>query len=229
MNSNYSIYTAMLLGGLASGFTHCVGMCGPFVTMQASANVQADQGKDFTELTRLKNSALLPYHLGRITTYTALAAITAYLSSHIMASIDMQWLVAFMLATSGVIFITYAIGASLPSLFKVKLKIPSFVERKAKPFFKNPRGLNGYILGLILGLLPCGMVFAAILAASSQGSVAVAIPAMMLFGIGTIPALFSISYGSSFLLSRFKLKNFQKFAIFISGIILITTAYNILY
>lgn len=230
IGSEYGIFSALLIAGLVSGFTHCAGMCGPFVVMQTNANMCHDQNENFTEFTRLKNSALLPYHMGRITTYMILSMVASYMSAHIMSFESMKWFSAILLGISGMLFITYAISNSKITLPGInKLKIPAYVEDKAKPLFQNPRGIRGYGLGMILGLIPCGMMIAAILAVSSTGNVATAATAMMLFGLGTIPGLFSVSYGSNFLLSKLKLKEVQSFVIFISGAILVTTAYGILF
>jgi hypothetical protein len=218
----------MLVGGLVSGFSHCSAMCGPFVVMQSSANMSVDQSEKFSEFTRLKNSALLPYHLGRITTYTILAAIAGYMSAQILAYDNMRWLSSMILAISGIIFISYVFWGSKIKSNILKSSISRLVEKYAKPFFSNPRGLNGYFLGVILGFIPCGMIYAAIMAVATTGSVLNSSIAMILFGLGTIPGLFSVSYGSKLLLNKFKIKNFQRVAIFVSGIVLLSTAYGII-
>lgn len=228
ISNEYSIYTALFLGGLISGFTHCAGMCGPFVVMQASSNMASDNSTKFGEFTRLKNSALLPYHLGRITTYTILAVIAAYLSAHILAFDGMKWFSGIMLAISGFIFLTYSVSGS-KKIFGFNLTIPEAIQKKASSFFQNPKGFNGYVLGFILGLIPCGMIISAIFAVSSTGNVLTAATAMLFFGLGTVPGLFSISYGSNFLFSKVNFKIFNKLAIFISGLVLVTTSVEILF
>jgi len=204
-------------------------MCGPFVVMQSSANISADSNEKFSEFTRLKNSALLPYHLGRISTYIMLGSIAAYLSSHILALESMKWFAAILLGLSGLLFVSYAISKNKKLFLGFNLKLPEILENKVKPFFKNPRGLNGFALGSILGLIPCGMIIGAIFAVSSTGNVSTAFLAMALFGLGTIPGLFSVSLGSNFLLSKFKFKKAQSVAMFVSGMFLLSTAIGIFY
>lgn len=212
----------MLLAGLTSGFSHCALMCGPFVVMQASSNMANDNSSKISEFTRLRNSALLPYHIGRIITYTMIAAIATIMSSQIMAISEMKLITFLMLLSSGIMFLIYALTGN-----KINFKIPSELENIVRPLFKNPRGFNGLVLGLLLGFIPCGMMFAAILAVSSFGDLGKSIPAILLFGLGTIPGLFSVSFGTNVILSKYNIKNFQKIAVFVGGIILITTAYNI--
>ncbi len=233
INSEYSIYSALFIAGLISGFTHCAGMCGPFVIMQTNANMAYDSSEKISELARMKNSALLPYHLGRASTYIILASVAAYLSSHILALPQMRWFAAIMLLLSSAIFVSYALSKNKKSIFGFKLQLPRALENKIKPLFKNPRGFNGFILGSVLGLIPCGMIISAIFAVSSTGSVVTAATAMALFSLGTIPGLFSVSYGGNYLISKIKLnqfkEKFQSLVIFVSGIILFDTAIAIIF
>src|SRR4030095_7428592 len=65
---------SLLLAGLAGSVVHCVGMCGPFVLGQVMADL--DHGPSaYGEWRRLCGAALLPYHLGRLTTYAALGSL----------------------------------------------------------------------------------------------------------------------------------------------------------
>lgn len=246
IGSERNIFLALFIAGLASGFTHCAAMCGPFVVMQTSENMIADCYSPVNEFTRLKKASLLPYHLGRITTYIILGSVAAYLSAHILAFDNMRWLSTLLLAISGITFITYALASvigvksfnplkSLP--FSSNIGVPSFIEDKAKPFFINPRGLNGYVLGFILGFIPCGMIVSVIFSVSALGNVIMAVFAMALFGVGTIFGLIAVAYGSDFFLSNYFLTAKKKLlfkivkssAIFISGLILLITSYNIIY
>ena len=62
LRSNAPLVLALFMAGLVGSAGHCAGMCGPFVLAQVGAR---------TQLNRLAGSALLPYHLGRGTTYIA--------------------------------------------------------------------------------------------------------------------------------------------------------------
>lgn len=57
--------------------------------------------------------------------------------------------------------------------------------------------LRGYSLGVLLGFMPCGLVVAALLAASSAATPAVAALAMAAFALGTVPALLGVSFGAT--------------------------------
>ena len=69
------LLASLFLAGLAVSASHCAGMCGPFVLAQVGTRLAAMPLQRATLLTRLSGMALLPYHLGRATTYTALGAV----------------------------------------------------------------------------------------------------------------------------------------------------------
>ena len=71
------LLASLFLAGLVGSATHCVGMCGPFVLAQTVARLEERPASDMREIHRLSGAALVPYHLGRATTYAGLGAIAA--------------------------------------------------------------------------------------------------------------------------------------------------------
>jgi sulfite exporter TauE/SafE len=67
----------LLLAGLAGSAMHCVPMCGPFVLGQVADRMARVPAVRLCELQRVRGGLLLPYHLGRITTYAGLGALAA--------------------------------------------------------------------------------------------------------------------------------------------------------
>ncbi len=67
-----NLIVALFLTGLLGSVSHCVGMCGPFVLAQAACRLEGIPASGMREWHRLSGGALLPYHLGRITTYAAM-------------------------------------------------------------------------------------------------------------------------------------------------------------
>jgi uncharacterized protein len=59
-------------------------------------------------------------------------------------------------------------------------------------------GRNKFLLGLALGLLPCGLVYAALLKAMDSAGAVPGALTMLAFGAGTSAALFAVGYGSGF-------------------------------
>lgn len=200
-----NILLTLFLAGLVSGLTHCAGMCGPFVAAQVQYG--SDGGNEYkseTMLQRLSGVALLPYHLGRMTTYMTLGVIAALLSKQILGTPLQHWLAVVFLAIAGGVFIMSALPKSklrtqdLHSHHGQVQLIARRLARIAKPLFAKPRGVSGYLLGALLGLLPCGVIFAALMVVATTGNPFSAALAMMLFTFGTLPALFFIGASSNF-------------------------------
>src|SRR5688500_12801742 len=70
------ISAALLVAGLAAGFSHCTAMCGPFVLTQIVGRSSPAGLPLPGVLRRLQGASLLPYHFGRMTTYSALGAVS---------------------------------------------------------------------------------------------------------------------------------------------------------
>ncbi|MCB9987863.1 MAG: sulfite exporter TauE/SafE family protein [Rhodospirillales bacterium] len=208
INLEDGLYLSLFLAGLVGGFTHCAGMCGPFVVAQACARAESCESdnenrshirhwkySDFF-MKRLANGLLLPYHLGRVTTYVGLAMIAAGVTNiAFMYSPYKDVMAAFLLCIAGFMFVVSALPALARYTSFKGISFPFLSQglaQLARPFFIDPRGWRGYVIGLLLGFLPCGLVMAALMAVSASGDVMTAAGAMVFFGLGTIPALFLV-------------------------------------
>ncbi len=80
---------------------------------------------------------------------------------------------------------------------------PSFFSRAAGRLLGLGTGANKLPLGLLMGFLPCGMVYAALLKAVETGSAVDGALSMLAFGVGTSGALLAIGFFSSAITSRF--------------------------
>ena len=104
---------SLFLAGLAGSLVHCVGMCGPFVLTQVIADADSSGRGDYGEWRRLAGGALAPYHLGRLTTYTALGAIAGAATAVFASTTGFAWLSATMLALAAVLMALQALGLAL--------------------------------------------------------------------------------------------------------------------
>jgi sulfite exporter TauE/SafE len=68
------------------------------------------------------------------------------------------------------------------------------MSRLAAPLFAAPTGLRGYALGLLLGFLPCGLLYGALAAAAASRDPLVGAAAMGAFAAGTAPALIAVAW-----------------------------------
>src|SRR5437763_314626 len=99
---------SLFVAGLAGSAVHCVGMCGPFVLGQIMGD--ADGATAYGEWRRLAGAALLPYHLGRLTTYTALGALAGAATALFASTMAFGWLSGGLLVVAACLMIAQALG-----------------------------------------------------------------------------------------------------------------------
>ncbi len=189
-NASGGLIAALFLSGLVGGFTHCAGMCGPFVLAQTGA------------LHRLSSVALLPYHAGRMTTYVALAVLTNTVVNLAFAASPLKTLIAApMLTLAGVIFLITAfprLGVLFPWAARLRISLPyKWVSAGTGSLLRDPGLLKRYSLGVLLGFMPCGLVLSALLAAGTAENAGHAALAMAAFTLGTVPALVMTAFGGN--------------------------------
>jgi uncharacterized protein len=185
-----SVYLLLFGSGLLGGAGHCVGMCGPLVAGFALALPD--------------RRAILPhalFSLGRVTTYAALGGAFGLSGSFVQvasAIAPYQNLLRFA-AGAAVVLMGLAVGGWIPGRSRIEgtgifgAAVSGVVRRAAET------GSPGaaFPLGLATGLLPCGLVYTALLAAARAGMEAASpaagfargFLAMAAFGAGTVPAL----------------------------------------
>ncbi|WP_417466229.1 sulfite exporter TauE/SafE family protein [Kordiimonas sp.] len=190
----------LFLGGLMGSATHCVGMCGPFVVAQT-----AHLPTSGTALAPARGFALIPYHLGRMTTYMALGILAASISG-LVFSVPIQRGIAFvLLCFAGLLFFFSAVPSVkarvvLPFWHKGLARLGQLIGRFATPFFKGATPLHRYALGLTLGFLPCGLLAAALMAVAATANPLSAAFGMAAFCVGTVPALVLSGIGGRYAL-----------------------------
>ena len=205
MNDLILFYPLLFLG-LTQSFSHCLAMCGPIVaTLTHHATYQNNIAE--ISLKKIKSYALLPYHFGRITTYTLTAGLLSYFRKTIDNYFSLQILQHFFLSLALLFFIyLFFQNCSKTKFDKYLLKINFFFTKNrffakinwlwqkfftkfSKKLINNPIGWQGYLLGLILGFIPCGLLYVAYSLTSSFNSPLLAMLGMLIFGLSTIPAL----------------------------------------
>ncbi len=221
-----AVISALFFMGLMGGFFHCSFMCGPFVASQVSNNLSNNSNKSFNEFSRIKGALLLPYHLGRITTYVLLGALIASIAGGFQ--LVWQGVTSWLLLIAGTLIILSVMPKN-KKIIPVKFtKITSYISKLSLPLMQNSTGKNGYFLGVLLGFLPCGMLYAAFSAAASTANPVYGGVAMLAFAVGTIPALFATGLFSTMAINSFKGKTqiITKGATALSGVWLCAIALN---
>jgi sulfite exporter TauE/SafE len=199
--------------GITSSFSHCIGMCGAIAMSQASARMISDlPGKNHGNIKKIVCCAAWEYYLGKAITYAILTALVIALGEAIKDNYLFKLFKNFFL----LLVILYFCISSLRvifSLFNRKLLIPKIPQ--IKPFinikiFKinlnlGQDSLSRLLIGVCLGLIPCGIVYSAVaVITANTKSIPLGVLAALVFGIGTFPGLFMISYSGNLILYRFK-------------------------
>ena len=204
---------AIALTGLLGGLGHCTGMCGPLVALagiklrerRASVTVAAgvaapglgteatttDSGRadarpgdsPHAGISRFMVGSTLAYHCARVVVYAALGAVVGSAGSLLGAASGVTTLGAVVSLDLGAAVLTLGLGyvGLLPSVAR---------ERGARWWggaaswaLRRP-GLSGpALLGAVNGLLPCGLVYGALLVSAGTGSTAGGALCMLAFGV----------------------------------------------
>jgi sulfite exporter TauE/SafE len=195
------ISTALLLG-LATTL-HCIGMCGSLVMAFGLRRVEAAASPRGPGFFRALTSHIM-LHAGRITTYAILGTIAAGIMlalNKVGVFVDVQKVVAFPL---GIAMIAAAIIIGLRAFGAPKgrqrerSRLSAALDRTIGRFIRSPHVLAPVPLGLAMGLLPCGPVYAAVALAAEAGHMPTGAAMMVAFGIGTLPGLIAVGMGARF-------------------------------
>ncbi|MFA7092288.1 MAG: sulfite exporter TauE/SafE family protein [Arcobacteraceae bacterium] len=211
-----SIITIAILGS----FGHCVGMCGGIVIAYSSTKVQGNWNKSKQTLSHIL------YSFGRVITYTLLGAIFGFLGSVTTFNSTTNGL--FLIFTGLVMLL---VGLSLFGKLKFLTLIEHSVSKQAwyqksfKKLIASDSLSSFYLLGMLNGLLPCGFVYFFAITAASTGSALYGALVMFIFGVSTIPALFSLG----FFVGLFKQSEFRNLMVKLASIAVILYGVYIIY
>jgi len=198
-----------LVIGLLGG-AHCIGMCGPLVTIYAgrmtgdrradggTATAQSRRGNHLTTY-EVRQHAL--FNIGRATSYTLIGTALGALGGLVFVGVGevtaaadtirgtVGTVVGALVVLIGLYYLSgrISVGVQLPGAGRVTSLLARWVDRLA-----NGPGIVG--LGAVHGLLPCPILYPAYLYAFASGSAVAGGVALAALGIGTIPAVFA--YGT---------------------------------
>ncbi|MEA3353350.1 MAG: sulfite exporter TauE/SafE family protein [Campylobacterota bacterium] len=180
-----SIITIAFLGS----FGHCIGMCGGIVIAYSSTKVQQQWSK------AQQSIAHILYSLGRVLTYALLGAVFGYLGG----------VATFSNTANGILWLVAGSAMLLTGLSLLgKIKFLTLIEHSVsksnwysqtfKSLLSSQTFLSFFLLGMLNGLLPCGFVYFFAITAASTADPFYGALVMVIFGLSTIPALFSLGF-----------------------------------
>lgn len=184
--------STIFLVALLGSFGHCIGMCGGFVLAYTAAKVDAHWSKSRQFL------AHLLYSLGRVASYMAVGALFGYLGQK----------VSFNMSAKGALFIAVGllmilIGLSLIGKIRFlnslesSLAQSSYFGRLIRYALHSKALASFFFMGVLNGLIPCGLVYFFATAAIVAGSALKGAVVMGVFGVATIPAMLGVGVFSS--------------------------------
>lgn len=172
--------------GLAGSF-HCVGMCGP-LALSLPLNNQSRTG-------RIMSIAL--YNLGRAITYFLLGLLFGSIGSSLFLT-GYQQLLSIIIGAAILIFLL--LGNRVSYRVGFLNRFHNGVKRLLSKLLTREKKTSGYLfIGLVNGLLPCGLVYLAIASAVATGSALDGGLLMLAFGLGTIPLMFALMVAGRYL------------------------------
>ena len=187
------IYLSALTIGLLGSF-HCIGMCGPIAI--------ALPLKNDNWFTRIFGGLL--YNTGRTITYALIGAIFGLAGKGLKLGGFQQWVSIVM----GAIMV---VSVLFPMLFRRSSWFDNLTGRFTGGLvsrFRKMFGLRTYyslfVIGLLNGFLPCGLVYIAVAGAIAVGEIYEGAIYMVFFGLGTIPIMLILSLAGNFVSLKFR-------------------------
>jgi sulfite exporter TauE/SafE len=171
------LWTAFILGLVGS--LHCAGMCGP---LTLALPVSGSSTLSFT-------TGRIAYNLGRVVTYCLLGVVFGAIGKSLLLAGVQRW-VSITLGASllGGLFISRKL-----SVLKPTMALVSILKMKMSGLLRQRSFSALTALGMLNGLLPCGLVYVAGAGATVSGGMLDSVSYMAAFGVGTIPLMLAIS------------------------------------
>ena len=178
------LIAAFSLGILGS--FHCVGMCGP-IALALPVHQLSKQGRI---------AGIILYNIGRAFTYAILGAIFGALGMGVILAGYQQ---ALSIGLGVLLLLTVVLPAvKKDGFFSVVFPGLAFWLKARFSYLFSKRSYTAlFLTGVFNGLLPCGLVYMALAGATASGDILLGALFMAVFGLGTLPAMFSVTLFSS--------------------------------
>jgi sulfite exporter TauE/SafE len=192
----------LLFGASVLGSAHCVAMCGPYVAMCTAQFVP----RGATAAARCGLRVL--FNLGRIATYSLIGLIVGafgQIAQAVASRFGVAGIVAIAAGGTALVF-----GLSMIGWFRDPARVVAmaglgrWLTAGRMRLRHAPPAAAPVLLGALQGWLPCALVYAAASRASLAGTPILGAFTMLVFGLGTLPAVFAMTLVPQTLLRRMK-------------------------
>lgn len=184
--------TALIISAITIGFLgsfHCIGMCGAIALSLPVQNLQGWK----------KSAGIILYNLGRIVTYALLGGLLGSIGN---AFNLWGWQQAISIALGTLLVIACIVAISNSRIGKQGKWMNVWSEKIINllaPLFKSKKVGTPFFIGLLNGLLPCGLVYMAIAGAVATHHTLDGMLFMASFGLGTAPIMIAACYSGQFI------------------------------
>lgn len=213
---------ALLISALSIGFLgsfHCIGMCG---ALALSLPIQHLEGAK-------KTIGIILYNLGRVCTYALLGLLFGALGS----SFEFFGWQQILSIVAGIVLLLMAILQFSGQRKQTPLWLEKYWNKpiisKIAPLFQSKKLINTFNIGLLNGLLPCGLVYIAIAGALATSHLFSGMLFMAFFGLGTLPAMMAIGITGNKIGYNFRnfIKKSTPYIIAVMGVLLVLRGANL--
>jgi len=187
MPIDVSLLSAFIVGLL--GGVHCVGMCGGIVTALSLGLPEAQRAARWRYL--------LAYNLARVSSYTVAGALfggVGWLASHWsglhQVQLVLQWVAALFMIALGLYLAGWWQG--LTRVEHVGGRLWTHLEPLGRRFLPVRSPLQAFLLGMVWGWLPCGLVYSVLVWSISTADPVYGAALLLSFGLGTLPNLLAM-------------------------------------
>lgn len=205
------LWTAFLVGFIGSA--HCAGMCGPIAL---ALPLRSDNWAH-------RVAGGLIYNTGRIITYMLLGAVFGLLGKGLHMAGFQSW-ASVIVGTLMIAFVVIPLlFKQLPSANTVFEGYSSRLMGGFRKLFRNGTYPSLMGIGLLNGILPCGLVYVGVAGALNTGGVTSGMVYMALFGAGTIPVMLAVSLAGTMISLKLRvlINKLSPYVIVILGVLII--------
>jgi sulfite exporter TauE/SafE len=184
-------YLSAFVVGLLGG-AHCAGMCGGIVGALAFGLPEKIRNNLTSTLTYQ-----VGYNFGRITSYVIAGGIMGGLGMLLAEVIPIYPVQQGLLLMAAIFMILLGLylGGWWMGLARIEV-LGGALWSKIEPFARRLLPVRtpsqAWILGLVWGWIPCGLVYSMLVWTVSAGSIVKGAGLMLAFGLGTLPNLFAM-------------------------------------
>lgn len=190
MNS-VDLVAAFMLG--AVGSLHCIGMCGPLALAVPGSN--RSRWAFFGER--------VVFNLGRIVTYGVMGTVLGLVGTSLLIGVQQELSIVLGVFVLLTVLVPYGFRSRLGRWSPLD-RVYAFTQRHFASFLAKKGWTALFTLGLLNGLLPCGLVYTALVGATAEADPVQSALFMMVFGAATAPALIIVAFTGRVLAVKYR-------------------------